>query len=477
MANNKAMKRNKIITGDMGNKSNIMAGIKFIWNYIKKYYLALIIVALLIIVATYLQVLAPQIMADAINEIADYLKAFMMKSDADAKYNIFIGSIFKMIGAYLLIAIASFLYSFLMAGVASKSSAKIRTALFNKLQKLAIRFFDESNEGDILSRFTNDIDNISTLLNQSLVQIISSIALVVSIAYQMFNYNVQLALVVVILALINVIIILLITNKAKVYVDKQQEKLGLLNGYIDEKITGQKLIITTGTEQDSYDNFIPFNEDYRKTSQMGQALSNILFPLVNGIMLVSIGSIVFFGADQVVSGALSVGVLVAFITYSQRFFQPITQIVSQYSVFRLALTGAGRAKEVLDEKEDIFDCENALDFKPIEKEVQLKDLDFGYQKDNKILKEVNISLWKGRKIALVGPTGSGKTTIMNLLNRFYDVDSGDILFDGVSIKDIRLSSLRENVGIVLQDNILFGRTIKENIAYGKTDATDEEIIE
>ncbi|MDR1781808.1 MAG: ABC transporter ATP-binding protein/permease [Bacilli bacterium] len=459
----------------MGEPTDLISGIKFIFSYIKKYWFALIVVVILILVATYVQVLAPQIMADAINQMTDYLKTYLMKGDYQAKYDIFFGSIVKMLIAYGLIALSSFFYSYMMAGVASNSSAKIRSSLFNKLQKLSIRFFDASNEGDILSRFTNDIDNITMLLNQAFVQIISSIALVVAITVQMFSDNVKLAAIVVLLAVFNIILVLLITNKAKNYVDKQQEKLGLLNGYIDEKITGQKLIITTGTEDETYNEFIPFNEDYRKTSQKGQALSNILFPLVNGIMLVSIGCIVFFGADQIKSGALSVGLLVAFITYAQRFFQPITQIVSQYSVFRLALTGAGRAKEVLDVKEDVVDSEKTIEFQPIKKEVQLKNVNFSYKKGEPILKNVNISLWKGRKIALVGPTGSGKTTIMNLLNRFYDVDSGDILFDGVSIKDISLTSLRKNVGIVLQDNILFGGTIKENIAYGNEDASQDEI--
>lgn len=467
--------RSRVVAGDMGKSTNLISGLKFIFNYIKQYWVALIVVVILILASTYLQVLAPQIMADSINEMADYLKTYITHGDYQAKYDIFFGSIIKMLVAYAMIAVSSFFFAYLMAGVASGSSAKIRSSLFDKLQRLSIRFFDESNEGDILSRFTNDIDNITMLLNQSFVQILSSVALVVAIAVQMFINNVMLASVIISLAVFNIILVLLITNKAKVYVDKQQEKLGLLNGYIDEKITGQKLIITTGTEDETYKEFIPFNEDYRKTSQTGQALSNILFPLVNGIMLISIGCIAFFGAEQIKSGALSVGLLVAFITYAQRFFQPITQIVSQYSVFRLALTGAGRAKEVLDAKEDVVDGPNTEEFKPIEKEVHLKDVCFSYQKGNPILKNVNISLWKGRKIALVGPTGSGKTTIMNLLNRFYDVDSGDILFDGVSIKDISLHSLRKNVGIVLQDNILFGGTIRDNIAYGNEKASQAEV--
>ena len=459
-------------------KDSMLNGVAFIWEYIKKYKFALVFVVIFIILATYLQVEAPKIMKDAINEMAVYIQDYMSPNvDATKSYDVFMTSILKMVFAYLMIAVSMFMYSFLMAGVASKSSAKIREVLFDKLQRLAIKFFDESNDGDILSRFTNDVDNISTLLNQSFIQIASSVALVVSIGFTMFTENVTLAAVVVVLAIINILLVLFVTSRAKVYVNQQQASLGLLNGYIDEKISGQKLIITTGTEEETYNGFLPFNEEYRESSKKGQAYSNILFPLVNGVMMISIGLIVFFGANLVMSSALSIGALVAFITYTQRFFQPITQIVSQYNVFRLGLTGATRVEEILDEKEDVVDQPNAQDMPEIREGVELKNITFSYQPDKVILNDVSITLEKGKKVALVGPTGSGKTTIMNLLNRFYDVEQGDILFDGISIKDIKLESLRKGVGIVLQDTVLFAGTIKENIGYGKKDATFEEIQE
>lgn len=459
-------------------KASKFKGAAFIWQYIKEYKIAVFFVLIFIAVSTYLQVQAPRIMGESINNLGSYIKAYNTPgADSAVAYSDFLNSILRLLGAFILSAIGMFMYTYIMAGTASRASATIRTVLFDKLQNLSIKFFDEANDGDILSRFTNDVDNIATLLNQAFIQIISSVALFVSIAYTMFTENSSLGSVVLLLALVNIILIMFVTKQAKKYVSKQQEKLGTLNGYIDEKISGQKLIITTGTEEKTFDDFIPFNEDYRETSKKGQAYSNILFPLVNGFMMMSIGLIIFFGADLVINQTLTVGSLVAFITYTQRFFQPLTQIVSQYSVFRLGLTGASRVDEILQEKEDVIDSNGAIVLEGIHDSVKLENITFGYNPAQIVLDNVSIEVKHGQKVALVGPTGSGKTTIMNLLNRFYDVDAGDILFDGHSIKDIRLDSLRHNVGIVLQDTVLFSGTIRDNIVYGKKDASDEQVIE
>lgn len=451
------------------------SGVKFILNYIKEYKVALIFVFFFILLATYLQVQAPLIMGDAINDLAKYIQAYFNPAvDASSAHDTFLNSVLKLGGAYILTSIGIFMYSRIMAGVASKTSYGIRTGLFDKLQRLSIRFFDKSNEGDILSRFTNDVDNINMLLNQSLVQIISSVFLLVSIAYTMFTEEASLGAIVVGLALVAMVFVLLVTSQAKKYVSVQQAKLGALNGYIDEKISGQKMIITTGTEKETYEGFIPFNEEYRDVSKKGQALSNLLFPMVNGFSLIALGSIVYFGATAVVEGTVTVGLLVAFIQYVQRFFQPLTQIVSQYNNMRLAVTGAARAQEILDEKEDIVNIANPVKIDHIDN-VVLKDVDFGYSPDNLVLKNINMDVKRGQKVALVGPTGSGKTTIINLVNRFYDVTSGQIFFDNNEIKDIDLASLRHRIGNVLQDTVLFSGTIFENIAYGDENATQEHV--
>jgi len=471
----KKMNSRRMVDTSQIKDESMSKGLKFIYEYLKKYKLSLFIVLVLIIATTWLQVKAPILMGNAINDLAAYLEAhFNPMVDAGAAHDTFVDAIIKLVLAYLGTSLGIFLYSFIMADVSSETGARIRSSLFDKLERLAIRFFDSSNEGDILSRFTNDIDNISTLLNQAFIQIFSSIILLISIAWTMFREQATLASVVVGIALVAIVVVTFITKQAKKYVSVQQAKLGALNGYIDEKISGQKMIITTGTEDDTYQGFEPFNEAYRDTSKKGQAYSNILFPLVFGFSMLALGSIIYFGASYVAAGTITVGLLVTFIQYVQRFFQPITQIVSQYSVFRLGITGAGRAQEILDEPIEITNNDKNIMIDGI-KEVTFKDVYFGYEDNKPILKDINLLVEQGKKVALVGPTGSGKTTIINLINRFYDVTKGQIFIDENEIKDINVESLRKHIGNVLQDSVLFSGTIKDNIAYGKEDATMEEI--
>lgn len=459
-------------------QDSMLTGIRFIMSYVKKYYISLFLVIAFIIFATYLQVEAPKYLGSAIQDMTVYVTAhFAPGGDIEASRELFMESIYKLLAAFLLTAFSMFMYTFFMSGVAAFSASRIRETLFDKLQRLSIRFFDESNDGDVLSRFTNDIDNISSLLNNAFIQIAASVALVVAISYSMFKENVRLAFIVVGLAIIAMLFVMVITKTAKKYVNQQQVSLGELNGYIDEKVAGQKLIITTGIQEEVYNGFVPFNESYRHASTKAQAYSNMLFPLVNGFMLLSMASIIYVSSSMVVDGTMSVGILVVFIQYTQRFFQPLTQIVSQYNVFRLGITGASRVEEVLSEQEDVCDSETVVDLVGIEKQLEMKNVSFSYNADSLVLNDVNITVSKGEKVALVGPTGSGKTTVMNLLNRFYDLEEGEILIDGKNIKDLSLKTLRRNVGIVLQESVLFSGTIRENIKYGNDQVSDDKMIE
>lgn len=454
-----------------------LSGLGFIWNTMKQYWLAFIFVLVFVAVATYLQTQAPLWMADGIDDLGKYVIATLKHVQVDQAHTNFINSILKMIIGALGIALSMFLYTFLMSGVAANTGGKFRTVLFDKLQKLSVRFFDESNDGDILSRFTNDIDNIANLLNQSFIQIISSLALIISIAYEMYQKNTTLASMIFVIFAFTLVCVLLVMRQASKYIGVQQAKLGALNGYIDEKIAGQKLIITTGTRKQTFKDFIPFNEDYRVTSRKGQAYSNLLFPMVNGFSMITVALVIYFGADLVIDQVLTIGLLVAFITYAQRFFQPVVQIVQQYNNAKLGLTGADRVMSIMDEDEDVVEAKDAVELGDLKKGIKIDHVDFGYNKKDLVLKNINIKVDKNQKVALVGPTGSGKTTIMNLLNRFYDVTDGAIYYDDINIKDAKIDSLRQRVGIVLQDSVLFSGTIKDNIAYGKPDASMDEIIE
>ncbi len=412
--------------------------------------------------------------------------------DSNNQYKTFIKSILFLLAMYLALAISMFIYNILMAIVAGKSTRDMRKGLFGKIEKLSIRFFDQSNAGDLLSRFTNDIDNISNAMNQSLVQVLSQSAMLFGVIIMMFNedntqatinlfnndivINNVLTWTMLMFAVVAIVIALFIVSKARYHVSRQQKKLGALNGYIDERISGQKVVISYGLEDETIEKFEEYNEDLRKTSVLGQIYSGALMPAMQGIGLVNLGFLVFLGSIFISKDLMSIGLLVAFIQYSQRFFNPLAQVFAQYNMIELALTGASRVKEVFETKVEIFNNKDAKDIKGIDGTVLLENVNFGYEKDKPVLKDINIEVKKGEMIALVGPTGSGKTTVMNLMNRFYDIDSGKIEFDGIDIQDITLDTLRKNVGIVLQESILFKGTIKDNIAYGKKDATDEEII-
>lgn len=427
----------------------------------------------------------------SVDELKDVAKSQNIKLDSKGKYNEFLHALFLLILSYIALSLAMFIYNILMAVVSGKTARDIRQGLFGKIQRLSIKFFDQGNTGDILSRFTNDIDNISNALNQSLVQVLSQIALLVGILYMMFKEDTStldinmfgidmtmtnvLVWTLIIFAIVAIILAGFIIKKANYYVGKQQEKLGDLNGFIDERISGQKQVIAYGLEDESIEGFEKYNNDLKKTSISGQIYSGMLMPLMQGIGLINLGALVFLGAIFISRDLMSVGLLVAFIQYSQRFFNPLAQIVAQYNMMELAATGANRVKEVFSEDEDVINQPGAVEIEGIDGEVSIENVNFGYYPETLVLKDINIPVKKGQRIALVGPTGSGKTTVMNLMNRFYDINSGDIKIDGKSIKDITLKSLRQNTGIVLQESVLFTGTVFENIAYGKDNATQQEV--
>lgn len=423
------------------------------------------------------------------NAFITYQSLYTPTSYVDNSHHEFMYFLMILVLSYFFLTLTNYIYNRVMARIAGLSTRDMRNTLFGKLEHLSIRFFDQSNDGDVLSRFTNDIDNISNAMNQSLVQMLSQIAMLVGIVWMMFKEDTSsytfangyvldnvLVISMLLFAVFAIVLALFVIKKAQYYVSRQQSKLGELNGYIDERISGQKIVIAYGLEDQTMEEFEAFNDDYRKTSIKGQIYSGILMPMMNGIGLVNLGALVFLGAIFVANGNMSIGLLVTFIQYSQRFFQPLAQLVSQYNLVQLALSGGSRVKDVIDVEPEIVNKPNAVAIDGINGVVELKDVNFGYYPDKPVLKNINLQVKKGQMIALVGPTGSGKSTVMNLMNRFYDVDSGEINFDGRNIQDITLETLRKNVGIVLQESVLFAGTIRENIAYGDDSATEEMVI-
>ncbi|MBC2305805.1 ABC transporter ATP-binding protein [Listeria booriae] len=450
--------------------------VRFFWHYLKAYKWQMTVIILAVIGATYLQVKAPEYIGKAIQELANYAQR-LFTTGVDDKTD-FVHIIWMLILFYVLLAAATFIQTILMAGVSGRATNRMRIGLFRKMEKLSIRFFDGHKDGEMLSRFTSDLDNISNTLNQALVQVLSNVALMIGVIIMMYQQNVKLATVTLILAPVAIVIAALIIRKARKYVDMQQDRLGELNGYIDEKISGQKIVITNGLEEETIEGFVKHNNIVKDATFKGQVYSGLLFPMMQGISLVNTAVVIFFGGWLALDGSIertaALGLIVMFVQYSQQFYMPLTQISSQYSMLQLAITGARRVSEIFDEEEEV-ERANLREIDGVHKSVKLQNIDFAYTPEKPVLKNVSIDVEKGKMVALVGPTGSGKTTVMNLLNRFYNVDNGAILFDDIDIRDIKLASLRQQVGIVLQDSVLFSGTIRDNIVFGKPEATDAEV--
>ena len=385
-----------------------------------------------------------------------------------------------LIGVYIVEVITSYLQSRLMMTVSQGSLEAIRNDLFEKLQRLPVRYFDNNPTGEIMSRFTNDVDNIGTMLDNSLVSVISGAVTLIGTLFFMITTNIPLPLVTVVFVPIFAKGGMLIAGKSRKFYTGQQAALGAVNGYIEETVTGQKVIKVFNHEADSVEEFGLLNDDLREKQFKAQFYGGIMGPIMGNTSQISYALTVGIGGVLMCTTGMMPGALTVFAQYSRRFSFPINNISQQMSTIFSALAGAERVFGILDRPEEPEDAKNACDFSSeggMKGYVELKDVTFGYVPEKTILKNISLYAKPGQKIAFVGSTGAGKTTITNLLNRFYDIDEGEITIDGVNIKDIKRDYLRSHIAMVLQDTHLFSGTVMENIRYGRPDATDEEVVE
>lgn len=384
---------------------------------------------------------------------------------------------------YVLGVGATYLQGRIMISVSQGTLKRIREHLFRKVQKLPVRYFDTNPTGDIMSRFTNDVDIIGEMLNSTLVQIFSgTITLIGTLALMLYT-NWVLAVVTIVVSPIIAKIGTAIAGKSRKYFMKQQTDLGKVNGYIEETVTGQKVVKVFNYEENVVNEFSELNQSLRNSQVKAQFISGIMGPCMNAMSQVNytltacVGSIIAFASrwgGGVPFSALDIGGLTVFVNYSRQFSRPINELAQQVTNIMSALAGAERVFNVMDEAEEI-DEGKKLVLNKVHGDVLVEGVTFGYNPDKIILKDVSVFAHPGQKIALVGSTGAGKTTITNLITRFYNIDEGKITIDGVDIKDISLECLRENIAMVLQDTHLFTGTIMENIRYGRLSATDEEV--
>ena len=455
-----------------------MKTFEFFWNYFKVYKISFVVVIAMVIIATVAQALFPVFAGQTVTELANLVIAYQ-NGNSDMVWQSLLGLLINLAYVLIVLVVSSLIYMVLMSRIIAESTNEMRKGLFGKLSRLTVSFFDRHQDGDILSRFTSDLDNILQAFNESLVSVMTNIALYIGLLIVMFAKNVTLALITIASTPIAVIMLIVILKLARKYTNLQQKEVGKLNAYMDESISGQKAVIVQGIQDDVVAGFVEQNERVRKATFKGRMFSGILFPVMNGMSLVNTAVVIFVGSavllnDQNIETATALGLIVMFTQFSQQYYQPIIQLAASWGSLQLAFTGAERIQEMFDAEEEIRP-QNAPVFNELKEGVEIRNVDFSYLPGKPILKDVSISAPKGKMIAVVGPTGSGKTTIMNLINRFYDVDAGGISFDGTDIRELDLDSLRSQVGIVLQDSVLFSGTIRDNIRFGVPDASQEMV--
>ncbi|MDB2110955.1 ABC transporter ATP-binding protein [Clostridium paraputrificum] len=439
-------------------------GLKFILSYLKEHKTKLIIIGFSIIVYTLTKLIGPFLMGYIID---NYIT--IPNVDGLLKWVLILFCV------YALSSLAGWFQNYVNADVAAQTVNKIRTDLFNKIETLSLRFFDSTPHGELLSRFTNDIDNIGITLSNSIIELTSNLIQLVGVLIFMLVLNIRLAVITLVATPFLAIIVTLLIKRTRRLYGEQQGKLGDLNAYIEEEISGLKVVKAYGLENEVVRRFHEKNKSFKDTAIKAQFTSYLMIPLMNGLSNVTLVLIIVAGSMLTLKGDASIGLIVTFINFARLFFQPINQMSNLYNQLGLAFTGSERVMDILNEEPDIKNTPDAKEIDVLNGYVNMKDVSFSYNDDKTILKRINIEAFKGEKIAIVGPTGSGKTTIINLLNRFYDTKEGEIYFDDLKIKDINFYSLRKRIGIVLQNTILFSGTIKENLLFGKEDATDNEI--
>ena len=417
-----------------------------------------------------------------------------------------------MCGVFLLGIIATFIYNRLMVIIAQGTLKKIRDTMFSKMQKLPIRYFDTVPHGDVMSHYTNDTDTLEQMISQSLPQLVSSILSLITVTISMFALSWQLTLFIFLFVAVMLKVTMSITKRSGSYFIGQQETLGKVNGYIEEMINGQKVVKVFNYEERAKDNFDKLNENLYNNMVNANKFANILMPILNNLGNIEYVLVAIIGAFLAISGkvpTLTIGTIASFLALTRSFNQPIKNVSSQANTVVMAIAGATRIFKLIDEEPEVDEGyvtlvnakidekgniteteerterwawkyphhDGRLEYIELKGHIEMENVDFGYEPDKEILHNISLYAKPGQKIAFVGATGAGKTTITNLINRFYDVEDGKIRYDGININKIKKEDLRRSLGLVLQETNLFTGTIKENIKYGKLDATDEEVIE
>ncbi len=449
---------------------------KLLNNYLVKYRFQIIVVIIFAIASTIFTIVGPKILGNATTEIFNGLISKISGGDG-INFSKIGKIIITLLALYVISSIFSFIQGFVMTSVSQKLTYKLRNDLVEKINRLPMNYFDRKTNGEVLSIITNDIDTLSQNLNQSITQIITSVCTVIGILIMMFSISFVMTIVSFIVLPVSALLISTIVKKSQKYFKRQQEYLGHVNGQVEEIYGGHIIVKAFNFEDSAIKNFKKANDELYRSAWKSQFLSGLMFPVMNFISNIGYVSVAILGGYLAIKGKITVGNIQSFIQYNKQFTQPINQIAQVSSMLQSMIAAAERVFEFLEEEEEPKVIDNKLNIKNLKGNVEFEHVSFGYNPDKIIINDFNAKVKEGQKIAIVGPTGAGKTTMVKLLMRFYDVNSGKILIDKHNIQEFDRGELRKMFGMVLQDTWLFNGTVKDNIKYGKEDATDNEVIE
>lgn len=464
----RSMRRKEIKTGK---PKNTRATIRRLFSYLNEYRFSMAIALVCVVGGTLAQLAGSYMLRPLINQYIAPLDG-SRGSTAGLLRGIAVMGFVLALGV-----IANYVQTRIMLSVAQNALQRIRDDLFSKMQKLPVRFYDTNNNGDLMSRFSNDVDSIGQMLSSTLIQLFSGALSIVGTLGLMIYTNVWLTLVTVIMVPVMILAGKAIASRSQKYFAAQQSSLGAVNGYIEETISGQKVVKVFCHEDIAEEEFGILNEDLKSNMVHAQFFSGVIMPVMGNLSQLNYILTACAGGFLCVLRGFDVGGLTVFLSFSRQFNRPINEISMQIGNVFSALAGAERVFSIMDEEPEQADEEDAVVLEPMKGYVELKNVTFGYNPDKIILKDISLYAKPGQKIAFVGSTGAGKTTITNLLNRFYDIQGGEIIIDGYNIRRLKKENLRRNIAMVLQDTHLFTGTVMENIRYGRLDATDEEVVE
>jgi len=446
-------------------------------QYLGSYKIAIVIVMLFAVASTIFTIAGPKLLGQATTKLFEGVMEQIAGTGAGIDFD-FIGRIILItLALYLVSALFSAIQGWIMSGISMDITYRFRKDIAEKINRMPFKYFDSTSQGEVLSRITNDVDTISQTLNQSLTQIITSVVSVVGVLVMMFSISWQMTLIALLTMPLSMVIIALIVRQSQKYFKQQQDYLGHVNGHVEEMFGGHLVMKAFNGEAKSVERFDGLNDTLYSSAWKSQFLSGLMFPIMNFVGNLAYVAIAILGGYLATQNAITIGDIQAFIQYVRSFTRPLSQIANISNVLQQTAAAAERVFEFLAEGEEIPEADDPVQLEKVEGHVEFQDVQFGYNPDKIVIKKFSADVMPGQKIALVGPTGAGKTTMVKLLMRFYDVNNGAILVDGHNVKDFRREDLRCMFGMVLQDTWLYNDTIMENIRYGRPDASDDEVID